>query len=62
MTFGEIVQQPSPESSMADTAYETFKVAFGRAVYLYRLYHGLTNHRQRAMRSDWASNFCRLMH
>jgi len=47
---------------MADTAYKTFKAAFKRATYLYRMYHGLTNHRQRAMRADWAGNFCRVMH
>lgn len=47
---------------MADTAYATFKFAFKRAVYLFRLYHGLANHRKRGMRADWAENFCRLMH
>jgi len=47
---------------VTDTAYETFKVAFERATYLYRLYHGLANRRKRAMRSDWAGNFCDLMH
>jgi hypothetical protein len=47
---------------MPDSAYATFEIAFERAAYLLRLYSGLTNHRQRGMRADWAENFCRLMH
>jgi hypothetical protein len=46
---------------MADTAYETFKAAYKRAKYLYRLHEGLANHRKRAMRCDWAASFCRIM-
>ncbi len=47
---------------MADTAQATFSTAMGRARYLLKLYHGLANTRQRSIRTDWAENFCDLMH
>lgn len=45
-----------------DTAYKTFQTAIGRAEYLFRLYHGLVDTRQRDIRLDWAKSFCSIMH
>lgn len=47
---------------MADSALTTFTTGMERARYLVKLYHGLTNTRQRSIRSDWAESFCNLMH
>jgi hypothetical protein len=47
---------------MADSAFATFATAMTRARYLLKLYHGLTNTRQRGIRTDWAEKFCDLMH
>ncbi len=41
---------------------EAFRDAHERALRLLRLHDGLVNTRQRSIRSDWKSNFCRLMH
>ncbi len=45
-----------------DTAKATFDIAIGRAEYLLRLAQGLTNHRKRSIRRDWARKFKTLMH
>ncbi|MDF2483418.1 MAG: hypothetical protein K0R79_3775 [Stenotrophomonas indicatrix] len=40
---------------------EAFNDTHSRAVRLLRYHDGLVNTRKRAIRSDWAANFCRLM-
>ncbi len=45
-----------------DTAKATFDTAIKRAEYLLRLAFGLTNHRQRRIRRDWAASFKQVMH
>ncbi len=44
-----------------DTTLQTFKVAQGRAEYLYKLAEGLVNTRKRGMRQDWARSFKKMM-
>lgn len=41
---------------------DAFNDTHARAVRLLRYHDGLINTRQRSIRSDWKSNFCRLMH
>lgn len=41
---------------------QAFNDTHSRAVRLLRYHDGLINTRQRSIRSDWRSNFCRLMH
>lgn len=40
-----------------DTALKVYSKAYDRSLYLIRLAFGITNHRKRRTRSDWASKF-----
>lgn len=48
-------------SSSRDSAKKTFDRAIERARYIQMLARGLTDHRKRRVRRDWAKNFKRLM-